>query len=123
MPKPFVKNDPRINRAGRPKKGTALTDILNYQLDLVFKAGKLKREAIAEKLIETALTGDVAALKYVFDRLDGKPVQAVVAEVHDNMPDDAKKRMLSIFQEETKVPVKPKNVVPKKKAKPKKDEL
>jgi hypothetical protein len=123
MPKPFVKNDPRINRAGRPKKGTALTDILNYQLDLVFKAGKLKREAIAEKLIETALAGDVAALKYVFDRLDGKPVQAVVAEVHDNMSDEEKKHMLSIFKEETKVPVRPEIVAPKKKAKPRKDEL
>ena len=68
MPKPFVKNDPRINRAGRPKKGTALTDILSYKLDLVHKAGKMKREAIAERLIEVALDGDVAALKYVFDR-------------------------------------------------------
>jgi len=123
MGKPFEKGDSRINRNGRPKKGTALTDILNYKLDLVHKAGKLKREAIAEKLIEVALDGDVNALKYVFDRTDGKPVQAVVAEVHDNMPDDAKKRMLSIFQEETRVPVKPKNVVPKRKAKPKKDEL
>jgi hypothetical protein len=122
MPKPFVKNDPRINRAGRPKKGTALTDILNYKLDLVHKAGKMKREAIAERLIEVALDGDVAALKYVFDRLDGKPVQAAEIEIHD-VDSETKKRMLSIFQEETKVPVKPKIITPKKKAKPKKDEL
>jgi hypothetical protein len=120
MGKPFEKNDPRINRAGRPRKGTALTDILNYKLDLVHKTGKLKREAVAEKLIELALDGNAGLLKYIFDRLDGSPVQAVVTEVHD-MDNDIKKRMLSIFQEETKIPVKPKNITPKKKAKSKND--
>jgi len=77
MGKPFEKNDPRINRKGRPKKGSALTDILNYKLDLVHKSGKLKREAIAEKLIEAALNGDIAALKYIFDRCDGRPKESI----------------------------------------------
>jgi len=78
MAKPFEKNDPRINRQGRPKKGTALTDILSYKLDLVHKSSESKREAIAEKLIELALNGDIAALKYVFDRVDGKPIESIV---------------------------------------------
>jgi hypothetical protein len=121
MGKPFVKDDPRINRSGRPKKGMALTDILNYKLDLVHKAGKLKREAIAEKLIEVALEGDVTALRYIYDRVDGRPVQTAVVEMQD-ISEETKKRMMSIFKEETKTPVKPKNVIPKKKAKPK-DEL
>jgi hypothetical protein len=77
MGKPFEKNDPRINRNGRPKKGSALTDILNYKLDLVHKAGKMKREAIAEKIIELAISGDIAALKYIFDRIDGKPKESI----------------------------------------------
>jgi hypothetical protein len=79
--KPFIKNDTRINRNGRPKKGTALTDILNYNLDMVHKSGKLKREAIAEKLIEVALDGDLAALKYIMDRTDGKPIETIRANL------------------------------------------
>jgi hypothetical protein len=73
----FMKNDPRINRQGRPKKGTALTDILNYQLDQKTGDGKLRREMIAEKLIDLALAGDVSALRYLVDRLDGKPRETV----------------------------------------------
>ena len=120
MGKPFEKGDPRINRSGRPKKGMALTDILNYKLDLAHKAGKLKREAVAETLIETALGDDVAVLRYIFDRVDGRPMQTAVVEMQD-ISEETKKRMMSIFKEEPKTPVKPKNVVPKKKAKPKEE--
>jgi hypothetical protein len=55
MGKPFEKGDARINRRGRPKKGQALTDILNYKLDQRDGSGKLQREAVAEKLIGLAL--------------------------------------------------------------------
>jgi hypothetical protein len=72
MAKPFTKNDPRINRRGRPKKGTALTEILSMRLDQKDASGVLKRQAIADALIEQALLGDVHALKFVFDRIDGK---------------------------------------------------
>ena len=77
MPRPFEKGDSRINRRGRPKKGTALTDILNYKLDTADDTGKMKREAVAEKIIELAVGGDVAALKYIFDRVDGKPKESI----------------------------------------------
>lgn len=57
------------NPAGRPKKGMALTDIL---------AEKVDKEAIAERLIELAMErGDITALKYIYDRIDGKPVETV----------------------------------------------
>jgi hypothetical protein len=72
MPRKFERGDPRINRRGRPKKGAALTDILNYKLDQAHESGKLIREVIAEKLIEAALNGDITALRYIFDRTDGK---------------------------------------------------
>jgi len=68
----FVKGDPRINRRGRPKKGQTITDILGLLLDRE-KDGELRRVTVAEKLIELAIKGDVAALKYLVDRLDGKP--------------------------------------------------
>ena len=77
MPRNFEKGDPRINRAGRPPKGQALTDILNGKLDMDHKPGKTKREAVAEKLIELALKGDMAALRYIFDRCDGKPRESL----------------------------------------------
>ena len=77
MGKPFKKGDARINRRGRPKKGAALTDILNYKLDQAHESGKLTCEVIAEKLIEAALNGDITAMKYVFDRIDGKPKENI----------------------------------------------
>jgi len=66
--------------------------------------------------------GSLVTLNFFMDRCYGRPVQAAVVEVHD-MPDEVKKRMLSIFDEETAVPVKPKNIAPIKKMKPRKDEL
>jgi hypothetical protein len=80
MGKPFEKGDARINRRGRPKKGQALTDILNYKLDQRDGSGKLQREAVAEKLIALALEGDLSAIRYVTDRVDGKPRETVNLE-------------------------------------------
>lgn len=39
-----------------------------------------KLRALAEKLIERAQDGDIAALKEVGDRVDGKALQALAAE-------------------------------------------
>jgi hypothetical protein len=80
MGKPFEKGDARINRRGRPKKGQALTDILNYKLDQRDGSGKLQREAVAEKLITLALEGDMSAIRYVMDRVDGRPKETVSLE-------------------------------------------
>jgi hypothetical protein len=66
--------------------------------------------------------GYLNAMNFIMDRSYGKPVQAAVVEIHD-MPDDIKKRMLSIYQEGAAAPVKPKNIMPKKKAKTKREEL
>lgn len=44
---------------------------------LLAEDGK-KMRALAEKLVEKALEGDVTALKEVGDRSDGKPAQAIV---------------------------------------------
>ena len=69
------------NPRGRPKKGQALTEILNEKLDQEHgKAKKLKREVIAEKIISLAISGDLGALRYIFDRLDGRPKETVELE-------------------------------------------
>jgi len=98
--KSFKKDDPRINRNGRPKKGAALTDILNGKLDSIHKAGKTKKEAIADKIIELALNGDITALKYIFDRIDGKPIETVKANVEQNIinADVVQKKLESLLK-------------------------
>jgi hypothetical protein len=97
MPKPFVKNDPRINRRGRPKKGQTLTDILDWALDQKrrIKDGEtgeekslLLRHMLAQRLIDKAVDeGDVPAIKYIFDRLDGRPKETIeMTEKRDDIP-------------------------------------
>ena len=72
----FGDNPQNINRAGRPPKGQALTDILREQAereDVDGKDGKMsRRDAIAQKLWQMALSGDIHAIKYMYDRLDGR---------------------------------------------------
>ncbi len=65
------------NPAGRPPKDEALTDVLR---------GLVDKEDIAKKLIEVANKGDVGALKYVYDRLDGKP-RETVHNINENLPE------------------------------------
>jgi len=103
MPKPFEKNDPRINRKGRPKKGECMTDILNWALDQERKikddkTGKEKvlllRYALAEKLISKAVDdGDVAAIRYIYDRLDGRPKESI--ELTDSAVDNRLKEIMN----------------------------
>lgn len=45
------------------------------------KDGGKKLRRLADALVEQALAGDVAALKEIGDRLDGKPAQAITG--HD----------------------------------------
>ncbi len=60
------------NPKGRPKKEYCLTDILKEQgniADVETPAGMITRKnAIAKKLWAMAMGGDVAALKYLYDR-------------------------------------------------------
>jgi len=78
---PFRKGDPSINRNGRPKKGQTVTDAINSVIgekSVNFK-GKLisGKEAVARKLLELAISGDVPAIKYLMDRVDGPPKQEI----------------------------------------------
>ena len=70
------------NPAGRPKKGLTLTDALNELMEVktIIQLTEdseplvvLKKEAIAMKLVALAEAGDMTAIKYVFDRIDGAP--------------------------------------------------
>ena len=84
----FKKGDPRINRSGRPRKGKTLTDVLEKHLKRRNRENKdtgekmSGKDALAKELIQLALDGkNFAAIKYIFDRIDGFPLQAIESEV------------------------------------------
>ena len=56
------------NPNGRPKKGTALTDVLRESVNA---------DELATKLIEMVNANDLQAIKYVYDRIDGKPKESI----------------------------------------------
>jgi hypothetical protein len=92
--KPFKKGvDERRNTAGRPRL-TKLTDALRQQI--AETNPDAPEETIAEKIAETlitlALSGDVQAIKEVFDRCEGRPKQAIDLDVQaTNWRDEAQR--------------------------------
>jgi hypothetical protein len=71
--KPFVKNDPRINKAGRPKKLPDLDELLKEVLGEEIK-GKVAMKLILLALRQKAMKGDVRAGELIMDRGYGKLV-------------------------------------------------
>ena len=71
------------NPKGRPKLGEALTDVLRERID---------KQEIADKLLAMAREGNVTALKYVFDRIDGMPSQ------HIEMSNEKDAEWLELFR-------------------------
>lgn len=75
------------NPGGKVKKEKSLTGILDQTLEdqkiTVNGIEYTGKQALALKLYQLAMTGDVPAIKYIFDRIDGPPKQAVdlIAEV------------------------------------------
>jgi len=70
------------NPGGRPK-GKSITALLEKYLkgkDGEIE-GKTRKQALIEKLTEMGLDGNMIALKYIIDRIDGKPTEHVKAEV------------------------------------------
>ena len=86
----FDKNPQNINRNGRPRKENAMTKILADVLDeeeITYKGKKITgREAVARKALELAMQGDVTALKYIYDRIDGSPRQSIEHTGDDGGP-------------------------------------
>ena len=54
------------------------------RMELTQNPEKIKKIVIA--LIDKAIDGDLSAIKEVFDRVDGKVVNQVNAEISDNRP-------------------------------------
>ena len=60
------------NPKGRPKKENCLTDILKAKGN-----DKDQKNRLADKMWEMALDGDVPLMKYLYDRIDGRPKETI----------------------------------------------
>lgn len=69
------------NPGGRPKS-REFRDVLMLALKSA-DGDKLKLRRVAEKLVEKAIEGAMAAIREIADRVDGKPTQALISEDGD----------------------------------------
>ncbi len=84
--KPFKKgDDERRNVLGRPKK-TLLSEAIREQIAASMPGASEQTfaEAIAKTLIDLAVGGDVAAIREIADRTEGKPKQAIDLDLQIN---------------------------------------
>lgn len=68
------------NKRGRPKKGEAFAEVLEYygnKKNVAVSGRETYRETIVRKLIEQAAEGDIKFICEYLDRLLGRPRQAV----------------------------------------------
>ena len=72
--KPGVSGNPK----GRPKKGKTITDALKKYLEEKDKGSDITRkQQLIQSIYSLAVDeGDFMALKYIIDRIDGKPVES-----------------------------------------------
>ena len=78
----FSTRPENINLNGRPPKEHCLTDLLKEALDQEHtETGKTNKQMVIDKMFELANKGDSIILKYLFDRIDGKPLQQIEAKV------------------------------------------
>ena len=75
-------NKKAIGNKNSRKDNRMPTDRLKMEL----KQNPEKLKKIIQALIDKAISGDMAAIREVFDRVDGKVVNQVSAEVVDNSP-------------------------------------
>lgn len=65
---------------GRPPKEKSFANMLNIAIKQATEDGRDKLRAVADALLDKAMSGDVQAIKEVADRLDGKVAQAIVGD-------------------------------------------
>jgi len=77
-----------INKNGRPRSGRALTDITRKILSGINPETGISYQAeLVKKALDLALNGDVVMLKFLWEQMDGKAVQTVVANLSRGLED------------------------------------
>ena len=71
------------NPKGRPKKGLAIADILTEIGSRIVAKDKTLKEEVLEKAFDMALSGDLNAIKFIAERLEGSSVQRMQVQ-NDN---------------------------------------
>ena len=73
--------------AGRRPKEKSFANMLNISIkEAIEGTDKTKLRAVADALVDKAMSGDVQAIKEVADRLDGKVPQGVIGGDEDDSP-------------------------------------
>lgn len=79
---PFEKGN-KLGR-GRPPAGRSLSEALRVALTEKSPDGRSNYRAVADALVAKARSGDIAAIREVFDRVEGKAIQS--SEVAEPRP-------------------------------------
>jgi hypothetical protein len=97
MARGFAENPQFINRAGRPRKGRSLTDLLEKELAKKRETGRTGKADLVKTLIDMAIVDkDMTALRYLWDRIDGKPVEKI-EQTTNAVTDEARAALIAIF--------------------------
>lgn len=72
----FKPGDPKINKNGRPKREWTWSGLLEKYADELEDNQKVK-DAVVKKVFQLAKRGDMVAVKEIFNRMDGTPINNV----------------------------------------------
>lgn len=81
--KPFKKNDPRINRKGRPKGSLSVVEAIKRKLqeetkDSTIEQKKTYLDVLITQIFKKAIAeGDVSMIKDIINRVDGLPIKKI----------------------------------------------
>jgi hypothetical protein len=100
----FAKYPEHINRNGRPRKGQAVTDLMREHL--WYKTDEEQRVPNAIKFINTVWDmaiqeKDLAAIKLIWNYLDGMPTQYIQAQISDGLEDISDDELNNAIREAT----------------------
>lgn len=101
--KPFKKNDPRINREGRPRKIPDLDELIAEVLAEEREEGNILMKDIIIALAKKALSGDVRAAELIMDRGYGKlkATEEVRIDLLERLTDEQIDQIIIRLKEET----------------------
>ena len=95
--KPRWKKGESGNPNGRPKKGTAIADILNAKGDEVDDDGLTNREIMLHKVYDKAVKhGDLKSVMFISDRTEGRAVERNV-----NISDEWQELVTELYKPES----------------------